>query len=216
MPGVIICNNNKKSMKLILKSIIIITLFVGSVVFANDITSPISPGQLAPAVELRDAEGTDVNLRAIIKNKPSVIVFYRGGWCPFCNKHLMGLAGIIDELKAANYQLLAISPDQPSKIEQTPDRDKFDYTLFSDSEMKAAKAFRVDFKVPDELVANYKSKLQIDLVAASGQTHHLLPHPSVFIVDAKGVVRFTHMNPDYKNRLDPTAILKAAKANATP
>jgi peroxiredoxin len=39
----------------------------------------------------------------------------------------------------------------------------------------------------------------------------MLPHPSVFIVDKAGVIRFAHVNPDYKDRLDPAKILAAAR-----
>ncbi len=80
----------------------------------------------------------------------------------------------------------------------------------------AAKAFGITFKVPDELVAKYKSDYQIDLEAASGQNHHLLPHPAVFIVGRDGIIRFAHVNPDYKSRLDPAEILKAAGESAVP
>jgi peroxiredoxin len=38
----------------------------------------------------------------------------------------------------------------------------------------------------------------------------LLPHPGVFVIGKDGVIRFAHVNPDYKTRLDPEAILKAA------
>lgn len=53
---------------------------------------------------------------------------------------------------------------------------------------------------------------RIDLEAASGRTHHLLPHPAVFVADTGGTIRFAHVNPDYKVRLEPKSILEAAKA----
>lgn len=166
-------------------------------------------GDPIPDVVLRDADGGEFKLRDHIAKKPAVLIFYRGGWCPFCTKHLMALAEIQNELVAGGYQLLAISPDQPAKLKETPNRDKLGYTLLSDSDMVAAKAFHISFQVPDELVAKYKNEYRIDLEAASGKTHHLLPHPAVFVVGKDGVIRFAHVNPDYKTRLDPAAILKA-------
>ncbi|MFU8892984.1 MAG: peroxiredoxin-like family protein [Luteolibacter sp.] len=164
-----------------------------------------------PAVVLRDAEGEKYDLREHIAKQPAVLIFYRGGWCPFCTKHLMALIDIKDKLAENGYQILAISPDQPAKIKETPDRDKLGYTLLSDSDMSAAKAFSISFKLPQETVSKYKNEYQIDLEAASGKTHHLLPHPAVFVVGKDGVIRFAHVNPDYKTRLDPEAILKAAE-----
>jgi peroxiredoxin len=167
-------------------------------------------GDSIPDVVLRDADGGEFKLREHIAKQPAVLIFYRGGWCPYCTKHLMALIDIKDKLVANGYQLLAISPDQPAKLKETPNREKLGYTLLSDSEMAAAKAFKISFQVPDELVSKYKDKHQIDLEAASGKTHHMLPHPAVFVVGKDGVIRFAHVNPDYKTRLDPEAILKAA------
>jgi peroxiredoxin len=168
-------------------------------------------GDRVPDVTLRTAESTDLKLRDAVKSKPAVLIFYRGGWCPFCTRHLMALAEVEKDLTAAGYQILAISPDQPAKLAETPDRDKLSYTLLSDSDVAAAKAFGITFKVPDELVTKYKTEYQIDLEAASGKTHHLLPHPAVFIVDQTGIIRFAHVNADYKVRLDPAEILKTVR-----
>jgi len=173
-------------------------------------------GDPIPDVVLRDADGGEFKLREHIAKQPVVLIFYRGGWCPFCTKHLMALVDIKDKLVTNGYQLLAISTDQPAKLKETPNREKLGYTLLSDSDMATAKAFKISFQVPDELVAKYKSEYQIDLEAASGKTHHLLPHPAVFVVSKDGVIRFAHVNPDYKTRLDPEAILKAATEAAPP
>lgn len=197
-------------------SLFFLPLLAAGTLAVEETTKPLAPGQAVPAASLRDTAGKESKLHTLIADKPTVLIFYRGGWCPFCNKHLMALVSIVDDLKAAGYQLLAISPDQPAKLKETPNRGKLDYTLLSDSEMRAARAFGIAFQVPAEIVAKYKSEYQIDLEAASGQTHHLLPHPAVFIVDATGVIRFAHVNPDYKQRLDPAAILKAARENTTP
>ncbi len=167
-------------------------------------------GATIPDVVIRDAEGQNIKLGELVAQKPAVIIFYRGGWCPYCTKHLMALVDIKAQLAKNGYQLLAISPDQPSKIKETPNRDKLDYTLLSDSGMTAAKAFGISFQIPGELVSKYKNDYKIDVEAASGETHHLLPHPAVFVVGKDGVIRFAHVNVDYKTRLDPEAILKAA------
>ncbi|MND03159.1 hypothetical protein D3C83_228470 [compost metagenome] len=68
--------------------------------------------------------------------------------------------------------------------------------------------------MPDELVAKYQGSYGIDLEGDSGETHHLLPHPSVFIIDAAGIIRFAHVNPDYKVRMTPAEIMAAIKAVA--
>ena len=141
-----------------------------------------------------------------------MLIFYRGGWCPFCTRHLAALAETEAELRRAGFQLIAISPDRPAKLRAKPSHQKLPYTLISDSAMQAAEAFGIAFKVEDSLVARYKDSYSIDLEGDSGQTHHLLPHPAVFIVDRSGHVRYAHVNPDYKVRLSAVEILGAARA----
>jgi peroxiredoxin len=126
-------------------------------------------------------------------------------------RHLAAVAEVETEILAAGFQIIALSPDQPAKLRAKPAQEKLRYALYSDSTMAAAQAFGIAFKVPDELVAKYKDSYRIDLEADSGQTHHLLPHPAVFIVDAQGIIRFVHVDPDYRVRLEPAAILVALK-----
>jgi len=173
-------------------------------------TSPLAVGQSIPAANLRTDKGDAITLKAAI-TKPTVLIFYRGGWCPYCNRQLSALAPLESEILAAGFQLIALSPDLPAKLREKPAMEKTNYMLLSDSAMEAAQGFGIAFKVEDELVAKYKNSYKIDLEAASGSTHHLLPHPAVFIVDATGIIRFAHVNTDYKVRLEPEKILAAIK-----
>ena len=54
----------------------------------------------------------------------------------------------------------------------------------------------------------------IDLKATTGQKHHQLPVPSVFLVEAGGTIRRVYSNPDYEIRPENAAILKAARGLA--
>jgi peroxiredoxin len=109
------------------------------------------------------------------------------------------LREIEPQLKNLNVQLLAISPDQPSKL-----------ILLSDSDMVTARSFRVAYKLDDQTLAEFK-KYNIDVDEASGQRHHMLPVPAVFLVTTNGLIQFEYVNPDYKVRLDPELLFAAAK-----
>ena len=106
-------------------------------------------------------------------------------------------------------QLFAISPDQPSKLKETIDKHQMSFILLSDSDMVAARSFRVAYKLDDQTLAEFK-KYNIDVEEASGQKHHMLPVPAVFLVGANGLIDFEYVNPDYKVRLDPELIVAAA------
>ena len=114
------------------------------------------------------------------------------------------------QLKNLNVQLLAISPDQPSKLKETIDKHNMGFRLLSDSDTAAARSFGVAYKLGDATLAERK-KYNIDVEEASGQKHHLLPVPAVFLVATNGLIQFECVNPDYKVRLDPDLLLAAAK-----
>ncbi len=46
---------------------------------ANKI-NPLLIGATIPEVKLKSIEGKEFNLLDLVKNKPSVFIFYRGGW----------------------------------------------------------------------------------------------------------------------------------------
>ena len=196
-----------------MKTILSILLLGTVLAQAQTNSTPLKVGDSIPDVTLRTEENKEVSLQKLVSEKPTVLIFYRGGWCPYCNRHLQSLVGIEDDVNKAGAQLLAISMDQPSKLRETPNRDKLGYRLFSDSDANAVKAFGIAFKVEDALVQKYKDAYKIDLEAASGNDHHILPYPAVFIVSTNGVIRFTHVNPDYKVRLEPAKILEALSAS---
>jgi peroxiredoxin len=173
---------------------------------------PIAVGAKIPEAMVLNLEGKETTTAKIAALKPTVFIFYRGGWCPFCNRHLSELRKAEAGLKEMGYQLVAVTPDLPSEIKKTMDKDELGYTIYSDSSAAAMKAFGVAFEVDPGTVSMYKNNYKIDLEASSGQNHHILPVPSVFISNGKGEIKFVHSNPDYKLRLSSEEVLDAAKA----
>jgi peroxiredoxin len=172
---------------------------------------PLMIGQPIPDTPLTTAEGEPFSLQAAAKEQPLVLIFYRGGWCPFCNRHLAQLQEAEPQLRALGYRILAVSPDRPEKLKESMASGGMTYTLLSDSDMAAAKAFGIAFELDAPMLEKLAS-YNIDIEDASGRTHHLLPVPAVFLVGQDGVVDFTYANPDYKVRLAPEVLLAAAKA----
>jgi peroxiredoxin len=195
-----------------MKTILSILLLGAVLTHAETNSTSLKIGDLIPDVTLRTEDDKELSLRKLVSEKPTVLIFYRGGWCPFCTRHMQDLAGIERDLEKQGAQLVAISMDTPANLKSTPDRDKLGYRLLSDSDAHAAKAFGIAFTVESELVTKYKDSYKIDLEAAAGNKKHVLPHPAVFVADTSGKIRFAHVNPDYKERLKPKAILKAAQA----
>ncbi len=179
---------------------------------AQDIR-PLSVGMKLPSLTLQGVDGEAFDLNKAIKSQHTILIFYRGGWCPYCNRHLGQLQTIESKLRDLGYQILAISADRPGKLAESIDKHKLTYTLLSDHAMKAARSFGIAFRVDDATIEKYKG-YGINLEESSGQKHHLLPVPSVFIVGTDSVIKFSYVNPDYKVRLAPEDLLKAAQIAA--
>jgi peroxiredoxin len=171
--------------------------------------NPMDVGQRIPDLVLETEDRQSLDLRAEARKKPLVLIFYRGGWCPYCNLQLGQLQAVDSKLSELGYRIIAISPDLPEKLAESRGKHDLSYTLVSDSSMAAARAFGIAFTVDDATLAAY-AEHGIDLEKASGKTHHMLPIPSVFIVGTNEVINFVYSNPDYKVRIDPDELLAAA------
>ncbi|MBI3124047.1 MAG: AhpC/TSA family protein [Ignavibacteriales bacterium] len=179
---------------------------------ANNATEicPIKIGEEIPSVDLTTIHGEEKNIREIIKDTKAIIIFYRGGWCPFCNTQLSQLKTIEEPLLKLGYKIIAISIDNPEHLRNTDDKYKMAYELYSDSKAKVSIAFGIAFKVDDEYVSKLKG-YNMDIEASSGERHHILPVPSVFLIDSKGIIQFEYVNPNYKTRIGSEMLLSAAQ-----
>ncbi len=173
--------------------------------------TPLAAGDTAPAFTVRQADGADFHFDPAQLDKPVIMIFYRGGWCPYCNRHLAELSDVEPQVLELGYDLLFFSADRPGLLHESLKVPDLPYTIYSDARMQASRALGIAFRVDDATVKRYKT-MGLDLEAASGETHHELPVPAVFIVDKQGIIRYAHTNPDYKVRLSGAELLEAARA----
>jgi peroxiredoxin len=172
---------------------------------------PLLPGMQAPSFNVMNAKGETVHYAPAAMQKPLVVTFFRGGWCPYCNLHLAEMRKAESELEELGFDIWFISIDRPEMLYKSLEQPDITYTILSDSKLEATRAFGVAFRVDDETIERYQ-QWEIDLEAASGESHHVLPAPSTFLIGADGVIRFQYTNPEYAVRLHPDVLLAAARA----
>ncbi|MCB0353372.1 MAG: AhpC/TSA family protein [Bdellovibrionales bacterium] len=205
--------------KMLLLAFVWITFCHGVVLFAEqeavphsaDEVKPLSVGEKVPEALVRDEFGKQRSLSFFLENKPTILIFYRGGWCPYCNTHLGELQKIEGQLVKNGFQILAVSPDRPEKLRESRKKHELGYRLLSDSSMQLAKAMGLAFRLDDLTFKKYKESYHIDIEADSGETHHLLPVPAALIVDGKGVIRFLFAKANYKERISTELLLAEAE-----
>jgi len=167
---------------------------------AEDV-QPLKVGETIPEISIRTMEGESVSLSTFLSKKPTVLVFYRGGWCPYCNQHLAELADIEEQILDAGYQILAVSPDSPENLNKTLDKNEIKYTLLSDSKGELIKAMGIAYQATF-LFENFRSK------GATGEKLDLMPVSSLFVVNPDGTILYEYVNPDYKVRMSGQELLK--------
>ena len=171
---------------------------------AEDI-SPILIGEKLPNANFQNAEGKSVQLKTLLEEKPTVLVFYRGGWCPYCNVQLSGLVEIEEDILELGYQIVAISPDDYKNLQSTIENNSTKYKLLSDPNGEFIQEIGIAFKTSSSLKEYIIAKGQ------KGETSSVMPAPTVMIVDKKGVIKFEYINPNYKERISGDMLLSVLK-----
>ena len=169
----------------------------------------IQVGDKAPDATLPDVSGSMRKLSDLYARGPVFIVFYRGGWCPFCNLQLHDLAEAKPEFDKRGVSLVAISVDQPSQEAKTQAKHGIPFPMLSDSKLLAHKAFNV-VHMPGDAEQHALAGYGIDLTAYSGESHKNFAVPSIFLIDRAGVVRFAHIDQDYQTRPSIQQMLSVA------
>ena len=157
-------------------------------------------GSQAPNVKLTLADGSVIALEDLYKKQPVVLFFYRGYWCPVCNKHLSALAKQAQDIESKGVKLLAITPETYENVTKTKDQTGAKFTIISDTDDSILNAFDVAYKVTDD----YQNKIQEHLKASIANTNAngqaVLPVPATYIIDSNGKIVYRQFNPDYQER----------------
>lgn len=166
--------------------------------------SPLFNGEKIPVAQLPDISGKLFDLNKAVSEKPTILIFYRGGWCPYCNKQLSGLRDAAPELEKLGYQLIAVSTDAPEGLIEMKKKNNLNYTLLSDADLNFSKQFGLAYKAPME-------KWEMLLKTTHGKDIDLLlPVTSVFILDKKGLIQFEYINPDFHQRMNADLLKNVA------
>jgi peroxiredoxin len=169
----------------------------------------VKAGDVLEPFALDDATGTPVTLDELAGSGPAVIVFYRGGWCPYCNVALRTYQReLLPELAAFGARLVAISPQTPDESLSTAEKAGLEFTVLSDPGSRLARRIGIAFRQADEVLAA-QHKLGLDLAQVNAEGSVNLPMPTVLVVDTDRTVRFVDIQPDFTARTEVAAILAA-------
>lgn len=171
----------------------------------------VKAGDRLEAFTLDDATGSAVSLGQLVEDGPAVIVFYRGGWCPYCNVALRTYQReLLPELSAFGARLVAISPQTSDESLSTAEKAELSFTVLSDPGSQLARRLGIAFPQADDVLRAQRA-LGLDLTQVNAEGSVWLPRPTVLIVDPDQTVRFADVQPDYTSRTEVPAILAALR-----
>ena len=160
----------------------------------------------APMFTAKDQNGNTISLAKMLQKGPVVIVFYRGEWCPYCNRQLSQLQDSASYITGKGASLVAVSPEKPESINKTISKTKAAYPVLSDEGMKIMNSYQVTYTIDSATVNKYKN-YGIDFNDINGSNGEHLPVPAVYVINKKGIIQFVHFDPDYTKRASVKEIM---------
>lgn len=166
-------------------------------------------GNIAPMFNALDADSNLFSLEASLKKGPVVMIFYRGFWCPVCNKHLAQIQDSLKLIEEKGAKVIAISPEKPEYLDVMAEKTNAEFTLLYDEGYNISNAYDVTFKPSATTLFTYNTFLGAKLKETHSDDSQRLPIPATYIIGTDGKIAWRQFDPDYKKRSTVAAILQA-------
>jgi peroxiredoxin len=191
-----------------MKKIFFLALIIcqSAMLFAQTAPTGLKVNDAAPEFNAADQTGKLFNLKDELKKGAVVLIFYRGQWCPYCNRELKALEDSLSLIMDKGATLVAVSPEMPVNISKTIEKTKATFPILFDEGLKIMKSYDVAFAVDNNTIEKYKN-YGIDFTQANGANGANLPVPAVYIINKAGKIIYKYFDKDYRNRASVAEIL---------
>lgn len=184
-------------------------LILSSLAFAQAETvypEGLKVGDVAPDFSAKDQYGKTINLKQALQKGPVVMLFYRGQWCPYCNKQMSRFSDSLSMLTAKGASVLAVAAETAENVKKTIEKTKSTFPVVEDQGLAIMKMYKVNFAVDEKTIIKYKG-YGIDFDKANGANGANLPVPATYIIGKDGKVKYVFFNTDYRKRASVIDIL---------
>lgn len=170
--------------------------------------SGLETGEQAPLFTALDANNNSFDLKQVLKKGPVVMIFYRGFWCPVCNKHLSMIQDSLSMITDIGATVVAISPEKPQYLNKMADKTGAKFSLLYDEEYRISDDYDVTFTPKKTDLIVYNTILGAKLKQTHSDDSQRLPIPATYIIDTNGIIVWRQFDPDYKIRSSVREIIK--------
>lgn len=179
---------------------LLILLHVAFCLFAQEAPEGLFINSKAPDFKATDQDGNEVRLKELLKKGKVVLLFYRGNWCPHCNRYLKRLSDSLTLIQEKGATVVAITPELPEGVDKTIEKTNATFPVLYDEGLKIMKAYEVEYLVPENTVTRYRnSGIKLDEINGARNGNYL-PIPATYIIDKEGNITYRHFHSDYKKR----------------
>lgn len=112
-----------------MKVLVVISLFLSSVVFSQDL----------PEVEILNTKGKKVNKDSILSDDKVVVLNFWASWCDPCKKEMREITRIKSGSEFKNVKFVSVTIDQPDAVSAAKDwfkNNKCSWSLYIDSKQE--------------------------------------------------------------------------------
>ena len=182
---------------------------------ADSVRAMPQPGDIAPPFSLLDQNGVTVSLADRLASGPVVLLFVRGGWCPFCTLSLRAWQEALPRLHDAGGDLLVVSPQRVDVCGMVAERDLLAYSMLSDPGGAVSNRYGIMTELP-EIIRPLYLRLGHDLPRINGTGDWRLPLSSTFVIARNGRIALAHAGQTQRHRLEPNAAVEAVRSLPVP
>ncbi|WP_302120690.1 peroxiredoxin-like family protein [Allorhodopirellula heiligendammensis] len=159
---------------------------------------------------LKGWKGDAVTLSELWNEGPVVLMWYRGGWCPYCNIQLRAMQQSLDQIENAGAKLVVLTPELPEKAKETAEASGLSIVALHDKDLALAKQYGIVFELPDAIAPMYQSRLP----EYNGNDAMELPLSATYVINSDGKITYAFLDADYKKRAEPSEVIAAVQAAA--
>ena len=160
-------------------------------------------GDVIPDFVLSDSDKNNVSLKDLLTKGPVVMTFYRGVWCPYCNIELQALEEVANEIRSRGATLVAISMQGATDSRKSQKDNNLSFPILTDQNGELSEKLGIRWTLQDYVVPFHQG-FGVELPRIHGDGQWNLPMPARYVVDTRGVIAYSEVNPDYTRRPEPS------------
>jgi peroxiredoxin len=158
--------------------------------------------------DIEDPDQGRISSIDLLKRGPLIVNFYRGLWCSYCQRDLLGMEKMMPDIRKAGASVFAIthgvSGDIRATLKQTVNTS---FPIIGDDEGLAAEQFGLRWSASDANLLD--AETGVDLVSFRGTRPWILPMQARYLIQQDHVVAFANIAFDYMERTEPVAMLSS-------